>query len=61
MHQTRADLDKKRAEVSAMFDGVAERYDLLNSLLSMGRDRGWRSVEWKNLTGGRVALHRAWK
>ncbi len=26
----RADLDKKPAEVSAMFDHVAERYDLLN-------------------------------
>ena len=22
---------------------------------------GWQNVEWKNLTGGIVALHRAWK
>ena len=24
-------------------------------------DCGWQDVEWKNLTGGIVALHRAWK
>ncbi len=41
---TRAQLDKKPAEVSAMFDKVAERYDLLNDALSLGMDRRWRKV-----------------
>jgi demethylmenaquinone methyltransferase / 2-methoxy-6-polyprenyl-1,4-benzoquinol methylase len=41
---TRAQLDKKPAEVSAMFDDVAERYDLLNDALSLGLDRRWRKV-----------------
>jgi demethylmenaquinone methyltransferase / 2-methoxy-6-polyprenyl-1,4-benzoquinol methylase len=39
---TRAHLDKRSAEVSAMFDRVAERYDLLNDVLSLGRVRWWR-------------------
>jgi demethylmenaquinone methyltransferase / 2-methoxy-6-polyprenyl-1,4-benzoquinol methylase len=41
---TRAQLDKRPAEVSAMFDNVAERYDLLNDALSLGMDRRWRKV-----------------
>jgi len=40
----RAQLDKKPAEVSAMFDKVAERYDVLNDALSLGMDRRWRKV-----------------
>lgn len=39
---TRATLDKRAHDVSAMFDEVAPRYDLLNSVLSLGQDRGWR-------------------
>jgi demethylmenaquinone methyltransferase/2-methoxy-6-polyprenyl-1,4-benzoquinol methylase len=38
----RARLDKRPSEVSAMFDLVAERYDLLNDILSLGQDRRWR-------------------
>jgi demethylmenaquinone methyltransferase/2-methoxy-6-polyprenyl-1,4-benzoquinol methylase len=41
---TRAHLDKQPGEVSAMFDRVAERYDLLNDVLSVGQDRWWRRV-----------------
>ncbi|GGV11230.1 demethylmenaquinone methyltransferase [Actinomadura cremea] len=39
---TRASLDKKPADVAAMFDGTAERYDLLNTLMTGGQDRRWR-------------------
>jgi len=41
---TRADLDKKPAEVQAMFDDVAARYDLTNDVLSLGQDRRWRKI-----------------
>ena len=38
----RATLDKQPAEVARMFDGVARRYDLTNTVLSFGLDRRWR-------------------
>ena len=38
----RAGLDKAPAEVAAMFDRVARRYDVTNTVLSGGLDAGWR-------------------
>jgi demethylmenaquinone methyltransferase/2-methoxy-6-polyprenyl-1,4-benzoquinol methylase len=35
-------LDKEPREVASMFDGVARRYDLTNTVLSLGQDRYWR-------------------
>ncbi len=39
---SRASLDKQPHEVAAMFDDVAERYDVTNDVLSLGQDRRWR-------------------
>ena len=41
---TRAQLDKRPGDVAAMFDGLADRYDLLNDVLSAGQDRRWRRI-----------------
>ncbi|MDI3312759.1 MAG: demethylmenaquinone methyltransferase [Mycobacterium sp.] len=38
----RTTLDKNPREVASMFDAVAPRYDLTNTVLSLGRDRYWR-------------------
>ena len=38
----RADLNKQPGDVAAMFDAIAERYDLLNDILSAGQVRMWR-------------------
>jgi demethylmenaquinone methyltransferase / 2-methoxy-6-polyprenyl-1,4-benzoquinol methylase len=54
---TRADLAKQPADVAAMFDDVAPRYDLVNDVLSLGQDRAWRKVVAKAVaarTGERV-------
>jgi demethylmenaquinone methyltransferase/2-methoxy-6-polyprenyl-1,4-benzoquinol methylase len=39
---SRAALDKDPRDVASMFDGVARRYDLTNTVLSLGQDRHWR-------------------
>ncbi|MFM9033812.1 MAG: demethylmenaquinone methyltransferase [Mycobacterium sp.] len=39
---SRASLDKDPRDVASMFDGVARRYDLTNTVLSLGQDRFWR-------------------
>jgi demethylmenaquinone methyltransferase / 2-methoxy-6-polyprenyl-1,4-benzoquinol methylase len=49
---TRAQLDKRPGDVSAMFDKVADRYDLLNDALSLGLDRRWRRVVAKAVGAG---------
>ena len=47
--QTRATLDKDPAEVAQMFDGVAKRYDITNTVLSFAQDRRWRIATRKAL------------
>ncbi len=42
MSPTRADLDKQPHEVARMFDAVARRYDLTNTVLTGGIDHLWR-------------------
>jgi demethylmenaquinone methyltransferase / 2-methoxy-6-polyprenyl-1,4-benzoquinol methylase len=49
--------DAKRSYVRAMFTAIAPRYDLLNHLLSLNIDRGWRRravarVRWARAPGG---------
>jgi len=39
-----ATLAKQPAEVAAMFDAVARRYDITNTVLSFGLDRHWRAT-----------------
>ena len=45
----RAGLDKDPHAIARMFDGVARRYDLTNTLISAGRDRRWRHLTRKAL------------
>ena len=40
----RADMDKEPADVAAMFDEVADRYDITNDVLALGQTRRWRKA-----------------
>ncbi len=39
----------KKEQVAKMFDNISKRYDLLNHLLSMGIDKGWRKKAIRQL------------
>lgn len=49
---------KESARISGMFDAIAERYDLLNHLLSAGLDKRWRkqAIDVLQLTGREMVL-----
>lgn len=46
---SRADLDKKPYDVAGMFDSVASRYDLMNSLMAPGQVSRWRRAMVESL------------
>ena len=48
-----ANVDKSPAKIAGMFDAIAGRYDLLNTVLSGGVDRYWRhhAIASLKLTG----------
>jgi demethylmenaquinone methyltransferase / 2-methoxy-6-polyprenyl-1,4-benzoquinol methylase len=50
--------DKRPARIATMFDAIAPRYDLLNSVLSLGIDRRWRTraIGSLRLTGRETVL-----
>lgn len=46
---TRATLHKEPAQVAAMFDQVAKRYDITNDVLALGQTRLWRKAVFQAL------------
>lgn len=55
---SRASLDKNPRDVASMFDAVARRYDITNTVLSGGQDRYWRRAtrEALRLSEGETVL-----
>jgi demethylmenaquinone methyltransferase/2-methoxy-6-polyprenyl-1,4-benzoquinol methylase len=57
-HDIDASLDKSPRRIASMFDAIAPRYDLLNTMLSGGLDRYWRrrAIASLALTGQETLL-----
>jgi demethylmenaquinone methyltransferase/2-methoxy-6-polyprenyl-1,4-benzoquinol methylase len=48
----RAHLDRQPREVAQMFDAVADRYDRMNAVMTLGQERRWRGVVARELNIG---------
>ena len=50
--------NERATRVKSMFGDIANRYDLLNTIMSAGRDRSWRrvTISKANLPSGGIAL-----
>jgi demethylmenaquinone methyltransferase / 2-methoxy-6-polyprenyl-1,4-benzoquinol methylase len=46
---TRAHLDRQPREVAQMFDAVADRYDRMNAVMTLGQERRWRGMVARSL------------
>jgi demethylmenaquinone methyltransferase/2-methoxy-6-polyprenyl-1,4-benzoquinol methylase len=46
---SRAHLDRAPREVAQMFDAVADRYDRMNAVMTMGQERRWRGIVARQL------------
>lgn len=55
---SRADLEKQPADVATMFDGIADRYDLMNDVAALGQVGMWRQkmVEALEIEAGDAVL-----
>jgi demethylmenaquinone methyltransferase/2-methoxy-6-polyprenyl-1,4-benzoquinol methylase len=40
----RAHLDRQPGEIASMFDAVADRYDRMNAVMTLGQERRWRGI-----------------
>jgi demethylmenaquinone methyltransferase/2-methoxy-6-polyprenyl-1,4-benzoquinol methylase len=49
-------LNKRSAEIQGMFGRIAHRYDLLNRVLSLGRDVSWRRAVAQRVAAARPTL-----
>jgi demethylmenaquinone methyltransferase/2-methoxy-6-polyprenyl-1,4-benzoquinol methylase len=45
----RAHLDRQPGEIASMFDAVADRYDRMNAVMTLGQERRWRGVVARSL------------
>ena len=49
MKNNKANKDEWEPQISDMFDKIADKYDKINTFMSLGMDKSWRNLLMKNL------------